>query len=127
MPKENNMVSDVALYPGDRATGKTFFLLNQIKQSMLVGQSVAVLAATNHILRWIEREIRTWSEDEKFLGSVYTFTEPTFYRSRGLRLDHIYVDNADLFEESPADYVSYTHPGVPFTMTYTPSKELSWH
>lgn len=110
-------MTDIALYPGGRGSGKTTKLMEQVFQASTVGQDVAVLVPNASRQRDIYRVMEDWDEDQR---PVLVFTAAAIQRTRGYRLDHIFIDDADLFEDNPIEMAEYYHPGVPLTVTYTP-------
>lgn len=110
-------MNDIALYPGGRRTGKTTMLVQQVRQAAIVGQDVAVMVPNASRQQDFYDEMRDWDEDQR---PVAVFTEAGIHRTRGYRFDHIFIDDADLFEDSPIEMAAYYHPGVPLTVTYTP-------
>jgi thymidine kinase len=111
--------TDIALYPGARGSGKTTFVMRQIRQAATVGQHVGLMVPHASLQRDAHEEIRSWGDD---LRPVPVFTESGVQRSRGYRFDHLFIDSADLFEDNPIEMAFYYHPGVPLTVSYTPRK-----
>jgi thymidine kinase len=113
-------MTDIALYPGDRGSGKTKMLIEQVRQSATVGQDVIVLVHSIQRRSDLYREINEW---EDVLRRPEVFAEVNFYTSRGLQPHGIFIDDANLFQENPIYVASRFHPGVPLTVTYTPSPQ----
>lgn len=99
------------LYSCGRGGGKTRWLIEQTEEAISRGERVAILVPASHFKRNADYEVPGWA-------TVYT--EKDFLHARGCRYDHIYVDNADLFEDDPAEMCAWIAPGVPVTLTYTP-------
>jgi RecA/RadA recombinase len=116
-------MTDIALYPGDRGTGKTTLILQQMSQAAAVGQSVAALVPTATRQRDFYYEMKLWDDTER--SPIVVFTEANFQSSRGFRLDHIFIDDADLFLDNPIQMAEHFHPGVPLTVAYTPRQGFS--
>lgn len=110
-------MTDIALYPGERGSGKTKLVMEQVHQASTVGQSVAIIVHSNARKSALYREVLDW---EDVLRKPEVFSEVNLYTSRGLRFDHIYIDEANLFLDNPVEMVTHFHPGVPLTVTYTP-------
>lgn len=108
----------IALYPGERGSGKTTLLMEQVFHCAEEGQKVLVVSATKHLDREVKRAAYVWDTEPHSL--VHFTTESMLEHTRGLQPNHIFVDNADLFEESPVEYINHCHPGTPITLTYTP-------
>lgn len=115
-------MTDVTMYPGARGSGKTTLILEQVWQASFVGQSVAIFTANGTLRQRLERLMAEWGEDHQ---PVPVFTESSIQRSRGYRFDHIFIDDADLFEDRSFDIVNHYHPGVPLTMAFTPRETRS--
>jgi thymidine kinase len=109
-------MTDITLYPGGRGSGKTTKLMEQVRQAATVGQSVAIVVHTRDRRSYLYLEMKDWD----VLRKPEVFSEVNLYTSRGLRLDHIFIDDADLFVDNPVEAMSHFHPGVPLTVTYTP-------
>lgn len=99
---------NVHLYGAGRGGGKTMWLEQQIGEAVLRGDRVAVVVSTQPY--WIRPA-----------EGADIYSEKTFDRARGRIYDCIFIDNADLFENDPAELCTLVAPGVPVTMTYTPS------
>lgn len=110
-------MTDIAMFPGERGSGKTTLILEQARQSLYVGQSVAIITATASLQDRLYRLMVEWDEGHR---PVPVFTESTIQSSRGYRFDHIFIDDAEKFQDSSIDMVEHYHPGVPLTITYTP-------
>lgn len=103
----------VALYPTERGGGKTAWLIDQTDIDVSNNKHVAIVVPTHSHMRHAEYGVGGW---------VVVYTEKTFQYARGRLHDHIYVEDANLFENDPADLCSRIAPGVPVTMTYTPNR-----
>lgn len=99
---------NVHLYGAGRGGGKTTWLMQQVDDAVRRGDRVAVVV-----------HARPYTIDVTAEADVYS--EKTFDRARGRLYDCIFIDNADLFENDPAELCAQVAPGVPVTMTYTPS------
>lgn len=102
---------DVALYPSPRRGGKTAWLLAETDDDVAEDRHVAIVVPTAQHLRHADYAVLNW---------VTVYTETDFERSRGYNYDHIYIEDADLFQGEPADLCARFAPRVPVTMTYTP-------
>lgn len=100
---------NTTLYSCGRGGGKTTWMLQQINDVVQRGERVAIVT---HVGAY-----RTYT-----LPDTDVYSEKTFERARGCRYDHIFIDNADLFEHDPAELCAQVAPGVPVTMTYTPDE-----
>lgn len=109
-------MQDVILYRSPRGGGKTSFVLDQSIKDVIEGRDVAIVVPSFSSFDAIEYMLPNLFNG----GFVDIYSENTFQRARGRIYEHIYVDNADLFYEDPAELCWRTAPGVPVTMTYTP-------
>jgi thymidine kinase len=110
-------MTDIALYPGDRGSGKTTMLMQQVWQAAHVGQTVLVVVPTGQRQLDLSREMKSWTGIMKM---PWVVCEPGIDRSRGLRPDCVFIDDADLFQDDPIKMLGHFQPGVPLTVTYTP-------
>lgn len=102
---------DATLYPRQRQAGKTKWLIDQTDEDVAEGKHVAIVVPTATHFRHADYELPGW---------VDVFTETSFRQARGYHYDHIYIEDADLFQDEPADLCARFDPRVPVTMTYTP-------
>lgn len=106
-------MNNYTLYPSLRGGGKTTWISRQVLADVLLGKQVAVVA---HDAQSQGRFLH-----DHFRGlPVDVYCERTVLSARGRIYDQIYVDNADLFLDSPIVLCAHVSPGTPATFTYTP-------
>jgi hypothetical protein len=102
------------VYRAGRGCGKTTWLVDQIIDAVLEGKTVAV------VVPWASHYDIIAKMRPALKRHYIIFTEKTFESARGYRFDYIFIDNADLFDGNPLEFVDRVTAGVPMTMTYTP-------
>lgn len=106
-------MNNYSIYPGGRGFGKAYWMTAQVDEALARGEKVAVITHS--------QQRRDHLANRDLLGApVSIFSERTFENSRGGSFDAIFVDDANLFHDSPVEMCAHFHPGVPATFTYTP-------
>jgi hypothetical protein len=119
------------IYPGERQTGKTTWLVNEaldLLTEMRAGERKRApihIVTPDHVyqkqfMRRIDAVCDERGIDLAKQDNVLVFSERSMEHQRGGKPGYVFVDSADLFE-APIDLVESVWPDALLTMTYTPS------
>jgi len=108
------MTSDrFTVYQTARGGGKTSWIISQVAGLLSSADSpleIAILVPSENFKRqFYDRHV-----------PLAIYTEKDVIQSRGRQFDYVFVDNADLFTESPLVLCNEIAPGKPAFLTYTP-------
>jgi hypothetical protein len=109
-------MDNYTVFSSARGGGKSSWIISQLAGRIATDDTVRRYAIL--VPNW--RHARIFEDHHV---PVETFTESTIDSMRGMRFEHVYVDNADLFSDDPLDILQRVAPGTPATLTYTPLSE----